>query len=98
MKGTRHYLEEVVSETIFANVVPPRLAERIEGGLERQRHSIQQLVEDGRHGIMFQAAKPEHPDWPVCWTPLLDTPERQPGARQEVLMRNLVQGPNSRII
>jgi hypothetical protein len=47
---TYHYPEEVVPETIFANMVPPRLAVLVERELECQRHSVQQFVENGRHG------------------------------------------------
>jgi hypothetical protein len=42
--------------------------------------------------------EPENPNWPVCWAALLDTPERQPGARQEVLVCNFVQRPDPRIV
>jgi hypothetical protein len=98
IKTTHHYSEEVVSETIFVNVVPPRLAVHIEGGLEGQHHSIHQFVEYAGHGGMLLSPKPEHSDGPARWTPLLDTPKRQPGAHQEVLMRNFVQGPDSGII
>jgi hypothetical protein len=45
-KMTYHYSEEVVPEAIFANVVSPRLAVLVEGDLERQRHSIQQFIEN----------------------------------------------------
>jgi hypothetical protein len=38
------------------------------------------------------------PNWPVRWAALLDTPERQPGTRQEVLVCDFVQRPDPRIV
>jgi hypothetical protein len=95
---TYHYLEEVVPETIFTNVVPPRLAVLVEGGLEGQRHLIQQFIEDGGHGGMLCSPWPENPNWPIRGTSLLDTPKQQPGTRQEVSVCNFVQEPDSGVV
>jgi hypothetical protein len=46
IETTYHHSEKVISEAIFANMVSPRLAVLVEGGLKRQRHSIQQFIKN----------------------------------------------------
>jgi hypothetical protein len=88
----------VIPEMIFVNVILPGLTVRVEGGLEGQHHAIQQLVKNKRHRVVLLAAEPKDLNGPVCQPSLLDTPKRQPGAHQEVLVRDFVQEPDSGIV
>jgi hypothetical protein len=98
MDTTYHDSEEVATEAAFVKMIPPGLTILVECGLEGEHHAIQKLVKNERHGGLVLTPEPENSNWPVRWTPLLDAPKQQPGTRQEVLMRDFVQGPDSRVV